>query len=260
MAELISNPAVWASLAALIVMEIVLGVDNIIFISILASRLPEESRSKGRLIGLTLAGAIRIVLIFMIGWIISLQADLFTIFGQGFSGRDIILFAGGLFLMYKATNEIHHKLEGPEEIDGASQVFESFTQTVIQISLLNLVFSIDSIVTAVGMTDHVEVMMVAVVVSLGFMFWVGKPVGNFVMRHPSVKMLALSFLLLIGVSLAAEAFHKAIPKPYIYSAMAFSIFVEMLNIQSRKRRERKGTKVTRPVHLRQNAVGMEEPE
>jgi predicted tellurium resistance membrane protein TerC len=256
MNELMSNPAVWASLAALTVMEIVLGVDNIIFISILASRLPEETRAKARLIGLILAAVIRIALIFMIGWIIGLEGELFSIAGHGISGRDLILLAGGIFLVYKATKEIHHKLEGPDEGDGGAKAFDGFMQTVMQIALLNMVFSIDSIVTAVGMTDHVEVMIISVILSLGFMFWVGKSVGEFVMRHPSVKMLALAFLLLIGVSLGAEAFHAEIPKPYIYSAMAFSVFVEMLNLRAKRRREEKGIKTTRAVHLRQNVVGM----
>ncbi len=255
MLELFTEPAVLASLAALTVMEIVLGVDNIIFISILASRLPNETRSKARMLGLILAGAIRVALIFMIGWIIGLEHPLFSMFDHAISGRDLILLGGGIFLVYKATKEIYHKLEGPDDADAGAKAHESFLQTVVQISLLNLVFSLDSIVTAVGMTDHVEVMIVAVVISLGFMFWVGRPVGDFVMRHPSVKMLALSFLLLIGVSLGAEAFHSTIPKPYLYSAMAFSVFVEMLNIASKRRKQRKAD-MLEPVHLRQNVVGM----
>lgn len=262
MLELFSNPAVWASLAALTVMEIVLGVDNIIFISILTSRLPQDQQGKARLIGLILAGGLRIGLIFMIGWIIGLEHPFFTVLDHPISGRDLILIAGGIFLIYKATKEIHHKLEGPQEGDEGSKAFDSFGHTVLQISLLNLVFSIDSIITAVGMTDYIEVMIISVILSLGFMFWVGRPVGDFVMRHPSVKMLALAFLLLIGVSLAAEAFHNEIPKPYIYSAMAFSVFVEMLNLWAKKRQQARGIKVAPAVHLHQNVVGMqiEEPK
>jgi len=257
MLELFSNPTVWASLAALTVMEIVLGVDNIIFISILTSRLRPEEQGKARFIGLLLAGGLRIGLIFMIGWIIGLEHPFFTVFDHPVSGRDLILIAGGMFLIYKATKEIHHKLEGPEEGTEASKGYDTFTHTVTQITLLNLVFSIDSIITAVGMTDYIEVMIISVVLSLGFMFVVGKPVGDFVMRHPSVKMLALSFLLLIGVSLAAEAFHSEIPKPYIYSAMAFSVFVEMLNLWTKKRQQARGVKTAPPVHLHQNVVGMD---
>lgn len=256
MLELLTEPAVLASLAALTAMEIVLGVDNIIFISILASRLPESQRQRARLIGLLMAGGIRIALVFMIGWIIGLQHPLFAVAGHDVSGRDLILLLGGVFLIYKATKEIHHKLEGPDEAESATKVHDSFAQTVTQIAVLNMVFSLDSIVTAVGMTDHVEVMVIAVVASLAFMFWVGRPVGDFVMKHPSVKMLALAFLMLIGVSIAAEAFHSEIPKAYIYSAMAFSTFVEMLNITAKRRRERKRQKDEEPVHLRQNVVGM----
>ncbi|HVZ40136.1 MAG TPA: TerC family protein [Candidatus Kapabacteria bacterium] len=254
MFNIFSDPTVWASIAALTLMEIVLGVDNIIFISILASRLPEQRRGRARLIGLILAGAIRIALIFMIGWIIGLENPLFKVSGHDVTGRDLILMGGGLFLIYKSTKEIHHKLEGPDEADGNEHNGNGFVQTVIQIGLLNLVFSLDSIVTAVGMTEYVIVMIIAVVLSLGFMFVVGRPVGDFVMRHPSVKMLALSFLLLIGFSLAMEAVHVEIPKAYIYSAMAFSIFVEMLNIAAKRRSE--GKRQQRPVHLRRNVVGM----
>lgn len=254
MFDMFSDPTVWASVAALTLMEIVLGVDNIIFISILASRLPDAQRGRARMIGLILAGAIRIALIFMIGWIIGLEHPLFKIAAHDVTGRDLILMGGGLFLIYKSTREIHHKLEGPDEAEDAAHAGNGFVRTVVQISLLNLVFSLDSIVTAVGMTEHVVVMIIAVVLSLGFMFVVGRPVGDFVMRHPSVKMLALSFLLLIGFSLAMEAMHFEIPKAYVYSAMAFSIFVEMLNIAAKKRNERK--RQQKPVHLRRNVVGM----
>lgn len=254
MLDLFTNPAVLASVAALTLMEIVLGVDNIIFISILASRLKADEQPRARLIGLALAGGIRIALIFMIGWIIGLQHPLFSVSDHPVSGRDLILMCGGLFLIYKATREIHLKLEGPDEAGEAAHGHDGFGRTVLQISLLNLVFSLDSIVTAVGMTEHVEVMIVAVGLSLGFMFVVGGPVGRFVMRHPTVKMLALAFLLLIGVSLAAESLHAEIPKPYLYSAMAFSVFVEALNIFASRRK--KGEKKKTPVHLRRNVAGV----
>ncbi len=253
MLDLFTNPAVLASVAALTLMEIVLGVDNIIFISILSSRLKAEEQPRARLIGLALAGIIRVALIFMIGWIIGLEHPLFTVSDHPISGRDLILMGGGLFLIYKATREIHLKLEGPDEAEAAAHGHDTFSRVVVQIILLNLVFSLDSIVTAVGMTDHVEVMIVAVLISLGFMFAVGGPVGRFVMRHPTVKMLALAFLLMIGLSLAAESLHAEIPKPYLYSAMAFSVFVEALNIFASRRKQGKKKD---PVHLRRNVAGV----
>lgn len=247
--EFFTSPSAWAGLATLTLMEIILGVDNIIFISILASRLPPEQQSRARLIGLALACILRIGLIFAIDLIIGLEEPFFHLFGQGFAGRDLILLGGGIFLVYKATREIYVKVEGEEyESDSAKKV-HSMGSAIIQITLLNIVFSLDSIITAVGMTTglrdelgeavQLEVMIVSVLLSMGFMLAVGKPVGEFVMRHPSVKMLALAFLLLIGVSLAAEAFHTAIPKAYIYSAMAFSVFVETLNLMMRRRSNRK---------------------
>lgn len=262
MIESLLEGAVLASLAALTLMEIVLGVDNIIFITILSSRLPEEKQGKARLIGLALACVIRIALIFAIGWIVGLEKPFFVVADYPVAGRDLILLGGGIFLVYKATKEIHNKLEGEDEFSEAGKTKASFGHTVFQILLLNLVFSLDSIITAVGMTSQldpmiqVEVMIIAVVLSLGFMLAVGKPVGDFVMRHPTVKMLALSFLLLIGVSLSAEAFHSEIPKGYIYAAMAFSVFVEMLNLWAKKRHVKKSGKEEPPVHLKQNMVGM----
>ncbi len=259
MLELISDPSTWASLATLTLMEVVLGIDNIVFITILASKLPESERNRARVVGLSLALVTRFILLLMITWIIGLKEELFQVAGHGFSGRDLILLAGGLFLIYKATTEIHEKLEGPEEVEGESggrrQV--GFVGTIIQIALLDIVFSLDSVITAVGMTDHLPVMMAAVVLSIGFMLWAGRPMGDFVMRHPTVKMLALSFLLLIGMSLLAEAFHKEISKGYIYSAMAFSIVVESLNLWASKRQKRRGKSPAEPVHLRRNVVGVQ---
>jgi predicted tellurium resistance membrane protein TerC len=256
MFDFISDPAAWASLATLTLMEIVLGIDNIIFITILASRLPESERKRARFYGLALAGITRILLLLGISWLISLTKPLFTLFDYPFAGRDLILLGGGLFLVYKATKEIHHKLEGPDEAEEAAHGSASLVATIIQIGLLDIVFSFDSVITAVGMTDHLSVMVIAVLIALGIMVAVGGPIGDFVMRHPTVKMLALSFLLLIGVSLAAEAFHHGIPKGYIYSAMLFSLFVEMLNFWMQKRRLTRGKREPEPVHLRRNVVGV----
>ena len=257
MIELLSDPTTWASLATLTLMEIVLGIDNIIFISILAGKLPAEQQKRARLVGLSLACITRFLLLLAVNWMAQLTTVLFEVAGHGFSGRDLILLGGGAFLVYKATKEIHEKLEGEEEGGSAEgKAAVSFTGVIVQILLLDIIFSLDSVITAIGMADHVEIMMGAVVVSLGFMLWVGGAISNFVMRHPTVKMLALSFLVLIGVSLAAEAFHKEIPKGYIYSAMAFSVFVEMLNLWAKRRREAKRHAAIEPVHLRRNAVGM----
>ena len=258
MLEIFSDPAAWASLATLTLMEIVLGIDNIIFISILAGKLPKEEQNRARLLGLGIACVTRLLLLLAISWLATLTAELFRLFDHPFSGRDLILLGGGAFLVYKATKEIHEKLEGPEEAgkeDGRARV--SFAGVILQIVLLDIIFSLDSVITAVGMAEHIEIMMAAVIIALAFMIWIGKRISDFVMRHPTVKMLALAFLLLIGVSLAAESFHREIPKGYIYTAMAFSIFVEMLNIRASKKREEKRQKALGPVHLRQNVVGME---
>jgi len=256
MIELFSDPATWASLATLTLMEIVLGIDNIIFISILAGKLPAEQQKRARLLGLGLACITRFLLLAAVNWMAQLTSVLFEVFGHGFSGRDLILLVGGAFLVYKATTEIHEKLEG-EDADGGTETKAkiSFSSVIVQILLLDIIFSLDSVITAIGMADHIEIMMGAVVISLGFMLWVGGAISDFVMRHPTVKMLALSFLLLIGVSLAAEAFHSEIPKGYIYTAMAFSMFVEMLNLRAKRKKEAKGL-AAKPVHLRQNAVGV----
>ena len=231
--EWLTDPQVWIAFATLTALELVLGIDNIVFISILAGKLPADQQKKARLVGLGLAMLMRVGLLFSLSWIISLTATLFTVLGQDISGRDLVLIAGGLFLIGKATHEIHQKLEG-DEGSGSVRVAPSFTSVIIQILLLDIVFSLDSVITAVGMVDEIWIMIAAVVVAILFMMAFASPISNFVDRHPTVKMLALSFLLLIGVTLLAEAFDRHIPKGYIYFAMAFSVFVEMLNLRLRK--------------------------
>ena len=232
--EWITDPQAWIALFTLTVLEIVLGIDNIIFISILVGKLPEAQQPKARRLGLFLAMFLRIGLLASIAWMARLTAPLFTVLGQGISGRDLILLTGGLFLLFKATREIHDRLEGEEEGANARAV-ASFTAVIIQILLLDIVFSLDSVITAVGMADHLPVMIAAVVIAVGVMMFAAGPISNFVARHPTIKMLALSFLLLIGMSLIAEGLGRHIPKGYIYFAMAFSVFVEMLNLRSRKK-------------------------
>jgi predicted tellurium resistance membrane protein TerC len=240
----ITNGEIWAALLTLTVLEIVLGIDNVIFISILADRLKGESRRRARLVGLSLAMIMRILLLLSINWIANLTDPWFTILDHDFSGRDLILLGGGLFLIYKATSEIHHKLEGEEGHGTAGPRVASFTGVIIQILLLDIVFSLDSVITAVGMAEDIEVMIAAVVIAVGVMLFASGPLSEFVSRHPTVKMLALSFLLLIGFSLVAEGWHFHIPKGYIYSAMAFSVLVEVLNLRLRK-------PAAEPVHLHQ---------
>lgn len=222
-------------MAALITLEIVLGVDNVVFISILASKLPEEEQDKARKTGILAAGGMRVLFLLAVGWIITLKSELFTLFGRGFSGKDLILLAGGLFLIYKATKEIHHKLEGEEE-HGSTGKAVTFASVIGQVMLLDLVFSIDSVITAVGMTEYVPVMVIAVLFSIAVMIGASGPIYRFVNAHPSVKMLALSFLLLIGMTLIAEGMGQKIPKGYVYAAMAFSIFVEVLNLFARNKK------------------------
>lgn len=231
--EWLTDPQVWIAFGTLTALELVLGIDNIVFISILAGKLPVEQQKKARLVGLALAMLMRVGLLFSLSWIISLTAPLFTVVGQEISGRDLVLIAGGLFLIGKSTHEIHSKLEGDEGAS-AARVKASFVSVIIQILLLDIVFSLDSVITAVGMVDEIWIMIAAVVVAVLFMMVFASPISNFVDRHPTVKMLALSFLLLIGVTLLAEAFDRHIPKGYIYFAMAFSVFVEMLNLRLRK--------------------------
>jgi predicted tellurium resistance membrane protein TerC len=244
--EIFANPETWISLITLTVLEIVLGIDNIIFISILADKLPKAQQARGRRVGLGMALITRILLLLSISWVMRLTAPLFNLSGVfnitnaewveklAISGRDLILLIGGLFLIYKSTHEIHGKLEGEEE-GGANVKPKSFMATIIQIMILDIVFSLDSVITAVGMADHVEVMIAAVVIAVGIMMWASGGVARFVNKHPTVKMLALSFLLLIGVSLLAEAFEQHIPKGYIYFAMAFSVLVEMLNLKMKSK-------------------------
>jgi predicted tellurium resistance membrane protein TerC len=244
--EWLSDPQIWIAFATLTALELVLGIDNIVFISILAGKLPAEQQQKARLTGLALAMLMRVGLLFSLSWIISLTAPLFTVLGQEISGRDLVLIAGGLFLIGKATHEIHGKLEG-EEGSASTRVKPSFFSVIVQILLLDIVFSLDSVITAVGMVDEIWIMIAAVVVAILFMMAFANPISNFVDRHPTVKMLALSFLLLIGVTLLAEAFDRHIPKGYIYFAMAFSVFVEMLNLRLRKGH-------AKPVKLREPFV------
>jgi predicted tellurium resistance membrane protein TerC len=240
-----SDPTAWSALAALLTLEIVLGVDNVVFISILASKLPVEQQDKARKIGLLAAGGMRIVLLLAIGWIITLKKELFTIGSVGFSGKELILLAGGLFLIYKATKEIHHKLEG-EEGTTSAKTAPTIAAVIGQVLLLDLVFSVDSVITAVGMTTYVPVMVIAILISIGIMLVASKAIYTFVNAHPSVKILALAFLLLIGVTLLAEGFGEKIPKGYIYASMTFSVFVEVLNLRVRSKK-----KPVEPVHLRE---------
>ncbi len=232
----IADPQAWIALATLTALEIVLGIDNIVFISILAGRLPEERRNSARRIGLLLAMLMRILLLLSIAWVIGLTKPLFSVLGAELSGRSLILIAGGLFLIGKSTREIHHKLEGPDQKKEIGKTSPSFSSVLIQILLLDLVFSLDSVITAVGMTDHVGVMIVAVVLAVGFMMLFAKPIGEFVERHPTVKMLALSFLLMIGMALVADGLDLHIPKGYIYFAMGFSLLVELLNLRIRAKK------------------------
>jgi predicted tellurium resistance membrane protein TerC len=228
----ITDPQAWIGFATLTVLEIVLGIDNIVFISILADKLPHQQQGRARLVGLGLAMLTRILLLFSLTWIIRLTAPLFTVLGQEISGRDLVLLLGGLFLLGKSTHEIHGNLEG-EEGEASARVGPSFTGVLIQIMLLDIVFSLDSVITAVGMVDEIGVMIAAVVVAIGFMMAFSGSISGFVSRHPTIKMLALSFLILIGVALIAEGLDQHIPKGYIYFAMAFSVGVELLNIRAR---------------------------
>jgi predicted tellurium resistance membrane protein TerC len=229
----ITDPQAWIGFATLTLLEIVLGIDNIVFISILADKLPREQQARARLVGLGLAMLTRILLLFSLTWIIQLTAPLFTVLGEEISGRDLVLLLGGLFLLGKSTHEIHGNLEG-EEGEASARVAPSFVSVLIQIMLLDIVFSLDSVITAVGMVDEIGVMIAAVVVAIGFMMAFSGAISGFVSRHPTIKMLALSFLILIGVALIAEGLDQHIPKGYIYFAMAFSVGVELLNLRARR--------------------------
>jgi predicted tellurium resistance membrane protein TerC len=238
MLSLLTDPQAWMSLLTLTALEIVLGIDNIIFISIMAAKLPAHQQHKARQVGLALALITRLMLLASIAWVATLTEPLFSVFGQGFSGRDIILLGGGLFLMAKGTMEIHHTVEGAEEEARAGAKVATFGAVVGQIMILDIVFSLDSVITAVGMAQHLEIMVTAVVIAMGVMLFAAGPVGDFVNRHLTVKMLALSFLLLVGVALVADGLGFHIPKGYLYFAIAFSAGVEALNLAALARRKR----------------------
>ena len=230
----ISSPETWIALLTLTVLEIVLGIDNIVFISILAGKLPLSQQSRARTFGLALAMITRVLLLLSIAWIMRLTAPLFAVFGQQISGRDLILLAGGVFLIWKSTHEIHERLEGESAAERTARGAVTMGGVLVQIALLDIVFSLDSVITAVGMADQVAVMIAAIMLAVGFMMFAAGPVSAFVERHPTVKMLALSFLLLIGVTLIAEGLGQHFSKGYVYFAMAFSVFVEALNLRARK--------------------------
>jgi predicted tellurium resistance membrane protein TerC len=251
MLEFLSDPAMWVSLATLTVLEIVLGIDNIIFITILASNLPKEMRKRAQFIGLSMALVTRVAMLFFAFWIIQLEEDILHIGDFGFSGRDLILIAGGVFLIYKSTTEIHEKLEGSEGSDNATvRGSRAFAAIIGQILVLDVVFSIDGIITAVGMTDSLAVMIIAVVISSIVMLVAAGIVGDFVDKHPTVKMLALAFLVLIGSALVAEGFGTEIDKAFIYGPMAFAVVVEALNITYKNREAKRVHHGVPPVHLR----------
>lgn len=243
----LTSPEVWIALLTLTTLEVVLGIDNLVFISILSGRLPEAQQPRARQIGLGIALGTRILLLLSIVWVVRLTAPLFTVFGEDISGRDLVLLAGGLFLLAKATHEIHISMEGNGH---AKQVGQSvtFTSVVVQIGLLDIVFSLDSVITAVGMTNLVPVMIAAVVIAMIMMLAAAGPISDFVRRHPTVKMLALSFLLLIGVALIGESLEFHIPKGYIYFAMGFSVFVEVLNLRASRSRAKKRASAPSTAH------------
>lgn len=243
--EWIFLPEAWIALATLTLLEIVLGIDNIIFISILVGRLPESQRRSGRLVGLGLAMVTRILLLLCLTWVMGLTADLFTVLGEGISGRDLILLGGGLFLLAKSSLEIHHSLEGASG-DANAAAGAGYFSIIAQIAVIDIVFSLDSVITAVGLAEHVGVMVTAIVISVAVMMAASGAISDFVDRHPSIKMLALSFLIMIGAMLVGESLDLHVPKGYIYFAMAFSVTVEMLNIRMRRK-----SKVL-PVHLRKS--------
>lgn len=248
--DLLLDPNIWIAFAMLTALEIVLGIDNIIFISILVGRLPPGLRDKARRLGLGFAMLSRLALLFTLSWVIGLTADLFSFAGQGISGRDLVLLLGGLFLLYKATHEIFLEVEAREQphapVADAAAIKAAgaklFWAVIAQIAVIDIVFSLDSVITAVGMVDEISVMVAAVVTSVGVMLVAAKPIGEFVDRHPSVKVLALAFLVMIGMALTAEAFDQAVPKGYIYAAMAFSLVVEALNIRARGKRQAAATR------------------
>ena len=238
MLNLLTDPQTWIAFATLTLLELVLGIDNIIFISILVDKLPKVQQDMARRLGLFMAMFMRIGLLLVLAWVVGLVAPLFTLLGQAISGRDLILILGGLFLIWKSTSEIHQSLEG-DDAHGPSAVKATFSAVILQIMLVDLVFSLDSIITAVGMVDDVRIMIAAVMASVGLMMLFASAIGRFVSDHPTIKMLALSFLVVVGVVLVAEGFDHPVPKGYVYFAMAFSLAVEMININMRKRSARK---------------------
>ncbi len=237
MIELLFSPSAWASLATLTLLEIVLGIDNVVFISVLVSRLPHAIARRARQIGLGLALIFRIALLILISWIIGLTVPIASVMGHAISWRDVILIAGGAFLIYKATSEIHHAIEEPYEEELAASAPHSFWAVIAQVVVLDMVFSIDSIITAIGMAQHLEIMIIAVIIAVGLMYFASSPIAAFISHHPTTKMLALSFLLLIGVTLVADGLGVHVPKGYIYSAMAFAVLVESFNIFAQARRK-----------------------
>ncbi|ADD45501.1 TerC family protein [Stackebrandtia nassauensis] len=245
--ELLTSPEVWVSFFTLLILELILGVDNVVFISILTGRLPEEQRPRARFWGLLMALLTRLALLATLSWMVGATANLFKLFGMGFSWRDIILIVGGLFLLVKSVHEIHVRLEGPEPEQGGNGgggKTAGFTSVIIQIALLDIVFSLDSVITAVGMVDELVVMAAAIVVAIALTLVFAKPIWGFIDRHPTVKMLALSFLVLIGAALIADGFEQHIPKGYVYGPIAFSLLVELLNIRAKKA-------AAKPVELRE---------
>lgn len=257
--ELAFSPELLIAFATLLVLEIILGIDNVIFISILAAKLPPEQQNKARILGLSLAMIMRIMLLFAASWIISLTNDLFELFGMGFSGRDLILIIGGLFLVYKAVVEIHEKLEGSEGHQASTGKTVTFAGIIVQILLIDIVFSLDSVITAVGMVDELWIMIAAVVIAITLMLFTAKAISDFVNRHPTVKMLALAFLVLIGTTLIAEGFDVHIDKALIYGPIAFAIIVEVLNLVYRSRQAKRRNETVAPVALRPTLVKDEMP-
>ena len=244
----ITNPEIWISLVTLTILEIVLGIDNIVFISILASRLPPAEQPRARTVGLAVALVTRILLLLSITWVMRLTQPLFAVLNRSFSGRDLILIVGGVFLLWKSTHEIHNNLEGEEATRPVGGT-RTFTEVIVQIAVIDVVFSLDSVITAVGMARHLSVMIAAIVVAIGVMLVAVAPISAFVERHPTVKMLALAFLLLLGVTLIADGLGQHVPRGYIYFAMGFSVFVEYLNLRAARKRR------AEPVHLKQHPVG-----
>lgn len=253
--EFLSDPNTWIAFAMLTALEIVLGIDNIIFISILVGRLPADQRDKARRLGLGFAMVSRLLLLFTLTWVMGLTADLFTVLGMAISGRDLVLLFGGIFLLYKASHEIFTEVEAhePHKPSGADAALSkaaggmAFWGVIGQIAVIDIVFSLDSVITAVGMVDQISVMVAAVIASVGVMLLAAKPIGDFVDRHPSVKVLALAFLVMVGMALTAEAFDAHVPKGYIYAAMAFSLVVEALNLRSRAKKQRTAATATTAV-------------